>query len=131
MYNSSLEICSQGYNIEQTDYYISNLEARLNFAEVAYADAVKRIKALELQNEALTKELALRVALIADKLGVETVTECNEETDCCVINDNDMTASESFIEPVAEIVTDSDEEIEEDITNLKSQIDELKSFFRE
>lgn len=128
MFKSSLEICSQGYNVEQTDYYIANLEGRIAFAEKAYGDAVKRIEALEAENKILADELKVTLALISEKLEIElpenkpepeieTVSEriedCESSCEDCIENTSD------------EVIDEPDEEI----FNLKSQIDELKSFF--
>lgn len=139
MFKSSLEICSQGYNVAQTDYYISNLESRLIFAETAYADAVRRIKALEEQNQALTSALDNKLALMAEKLGIEVGCEkpVDTETDiqqdnaekepseesCDVESENNISQESITVESIAA-------EPDEDITSLKTQIDELKSFFK-
>ncbi len=136
MYKSSLEICSHGYNIEQTDYYIANLEERITFAETAYADAVKRIKSLEAQNEILVKEIALKLGLVADRIGVVSVEEFADEgyieaddTAESLIDDNNADENvDNSVEADEEMPEQADNQ---DITNLKSQIDELKSFFRE
>lgn len=136
MFKSSLEICSQGYNIEQTDYYIASLENRIAFAENAYADAVNRIKALETQNALLTSELNSRIALIADKLDVElpTVTSLNESED--ELSDSEAEEIENAVvetfqsDELNESQADEDtDESDEEYDNLKSQIDELKSLF--
>lgn len=126
MFKSKLEICSQGYNVEQTDYYIANLESRLSFAENAYFDAIKRIKVLEENNASLIKALNMNLALISEKLGIDIfdkTTEPSAEIDC------GLTAEEITQENVHEAVEEVLEEPNEQFANLKSQIDELKSFF--
>lgn len=135
MFKSSLEICSQGYNVEQTDYYIANLEDRITFAEKAYADAVKRIEALEAENALLAGELNSKIALICEKLDVEIAAEPAVENDIeffDIESDEADSFSEEAVQPVEQVESEADKEVydpEEDIKNLKSQIDELKSFF--
>lgn len=124
MFKSSLEICSQGYNVEQTDYYIANLEGRIAFAEKAYADAVKRIEALEAENKILADEMKGTLALISEKLEIE-LPEPEVETDSEQIEECE-TSCEECVENTTDEATD---EPDEEIINLKSQIDELKSFF--
>lgn len=127
MLKSSLEICSQGYNVEQTDYYIANLESRLSFAENAYFDAVKRIKVLEKQNDELIKALNVNLASIAEKLGIDLIadTEKTEENAVEQLIAIDEITPENVHEAVEEVIDEQNDQFK----NLKSQIDELKSFF--
>ena len=127
MFKSSLEICSQGYNIEQTDYYIANLEDRIAFAENAYADSVKLINALEEQNRILTNELNIRLMLIAEKLGVELPPY--PATDYAAVTMPDNADNESDIDDCIQVEEEIFDESDENFTNLKSQIDELKALF--
>lgn len=127
MLKTSLAICSQGYNVEQTDYYIANLESRLSFAENAYFDAVKRIKVLEAQNEALIKALNENLALIGNKLGVDLFDEtpAEDEAENAQTITTDEITQENVLAAVDEVLNDNDNQF----ASLKSQIDELKSFF--
>lgn len=127
MLKSSLEICSQGYNVEQTDYYIANLESRLSFAENAYFDSVKRIKVLEAQNEALIRALNENLALIADKLGVDFCDEVSETAENKI--QQTIAADEITQENILAAVDEVLDENNNQFASLKSQIDELKSFF--
>ncbi len=128
MFKSSLEICSQGYNVEQTDYYIANLEGRIAFAEKAYADAVKRIEALEAENKFLADELKDTLALISEKLEIE-LSENQPESDAVTASEQIKDCESSCEECVENSTDEAIEESDEEIFNLKSQIDELKSFF--
>lgn len=134
MFKSSLEICSQGYNVAQTDYYISNIEARLVFAETAYADAIKRIKALEEQNRELSTALDNQLKLIAENLGIETAAKetVDKETEIQQPDEEQVPAEESADAEVEEFSADVNANVDadKDITTLKTQIDELKFFFR-
>lgn len=138
MFKSSLEICSQGYNVAQTDYYISNIEARLVFAETAYADAIKRIKALEEQNRELSTALDNQLKLIAENLGIETAAKetVDKETEIQQPDEEQVSAEESADAEAEDNAQEFSADVnanvdaDEDITTLKTQIDELKFFFR-
>lgn len=85
-----LEICFEGYNTDQTDFYIGQLIERINRLESAYDTSKERIASLEAENKQLRSELLLfikqtRTVSVKEKSAAdETEIQVTESTDATV-----------------------------------------------
>ncbi len=86
-----LEICFEGYNTDQTDFYIGQLIERINRLESAYDTSKERIASLEAENKQLRNELLLfikqtRVSSAQEETenAAETAVEENGSADTTV-----------------------------------------------
>lgn len=52
-----IEVCVEGYNIEQTDFYISQLIDKYNICNELYAKSLEKISLLEIENEKLRNNI--------------------------------------------------------------------------
>lgn len=85
-----LEICFEGYNTDQTDFYIGQLIERINRLESAYDMSKERIASLEAENKQLRSELLLfikqtrAVSVQEESAADETEIQVTESTDATV-----------------------------------------------
>lgn len=85
-----LEICFEGYNTDQTDFYIGQLIERINRLESAYDMSKERITSLEAENKQLRNELLLfikqtrAVSVQEESAADETEIQVTESTDATV-----------------------------------------------
>ena len=85
-----LEICFEGYNTDQTDFYIGQLIERINRLESAYDMSKERIASLEAENKQLRNELLLfirqtrAVSVQEESAADETEIQVTESTDATV-----------------------------------------------
>ena len=85
-----LEICFEGYNTDQTDFYIGQLIERINRLESAYDMSKERISSLEAENKQLRSELLLfikqtrAVSVQEESAADETEIQVTESTDATV-----------------------------------------------
>ena len=89
-----LEICFEGYNTDQTDFYIGQLIERINRLESAYDMSKERIASLEAENKQLRSELLLfirQTRTVADNDASESDTEAEIQ----VTESTDATVNES------------------------------------
>ena len=135
MYKSVLEISPEGYNVEQTNFYINNLLNKISFIDSAYNDSLERIKALESQNELLIKnnnmlnEILTKLNAVAEQLGIvfeNTVSEESIPFETAEINYEEITdvIEETTIEPEFE-------KQNADLSFLRDEINSLKSIFND
>lgn len=80
-----LEICFEGYNTDQTDFYIGQLIEKINILESSNESANERLSFLEAENKQLRSELLTlikqcRNAEFSESDQIEVVNEM--ESDC-------------------------------------------------
>lgn len=69
-----IDICIEGYNTEQTDFYISHLIDKYNTCNELYGKALAKISTLEAENEKLRSDiLALSQKLSGNILDLEII----------------------------------------------------------
>ena len=116
-----LEICFEGYNTDQTDFYIGQLIERINRLESAYDMSKERIASLEAENKQLRSELLLfirQTRTVADKDASESDTEAEIQ----VTESTDATVNESKNEV--------NTAIRESLKALQLELASLKEFIK-
>lgn len=115
-----LEICFEGYNTDQTDFYIGQLIERINILESANDAAKERLSYLETENKQLRGEL---LSLIRQHRSDETDTdeksgsESEKRFDC---------ADDIFNESKNEV----NSAIREGLASLKAELSSVKEFIK-
>lgn len=116
-----LEICFEGYNTDQTDFYIGQLIERINRLESAYDMSKERITSLEAENKQLRNELLLfirQTRTVADNDASESDTEAEIQ----VTESTDATVNESKNEV--------NTAIRESLKALQLELASLKEFIK-
>lgn len=116
-----LEICFEGYNTDQTDFYIGQLIERINRLESAYDTSKERIASLEAENKQLRNELLLFIKQTR-------VSSSQEETE---------TAAETAVEEngsadttVNESKSEVNNAIRESLRALQLELASVKEFIK-
>lgn len=116
-----LEICFEGYNTDQTDFYIGQLIERINRLESAYDTSKERIASLEAENKQLRNELLLFIKQTR-------VSSAQEETE---------TAAETAVEEsgsadttVNESKSEVNNAIRESLRALQLELASVKEFIK-
>lgn len=125
MFETILDICPDGYDIDQTNFYLNSLH--------------NRIELLEKQNEALynnaasIKTLEDKIDLILKHLNIdfsEHISEI-EETQITETETNENDSSEITDEDEVSLMVEEAENNKLDLCFIRNEIDSLKSFLKE
>lgn len=125
MFETILDICPDGYDIDQTNFYLNSLH--------------NRIELLEKQNEALynsaasIKTLEDKIDLILKHLNIdfsEHISEI-EETQITETETNENDSSEIPEEDTSSLMVEESENNKLDLSFIRNEIDSLKSFLKE
>lgn len=125
MFETILDICPDGYDIDQTNFYLNSLH--------------NRIELLEKQNEALynsaasIKTLEDKIDLILKHLNIdfsEHISEI-EETQITETETNESDSSEITDEDEASLMVEEAENNKLDLSFIRNEINSLKSFLKE
>lgn len=111
-----IDICIEGYNIEQTDFYIGQLIEKYTFYRDQCQKCENKIRKLEEENEKLRTEILTLIKSISDK----GISINSDSYDTCAASEAD---NESEINTVAK------EQLKNDILDLQSELDGIKSLF--
>ena len=115
-----LEICFEGYNTDQTDFYIGQLIEKINILESSNESANERLSFLEAENKQLRSELLTlikqcRNAEFAESDQIEVVNEM--ESDC---------VDAAFNESKNEV----NSAIKENLATLRAELCMVKDFIK-
>lgn len=108
-----LEICFEGYNTDQTDFYIGQLIEKINALENINKSAESRIESLESENRQLRNELLILVKQIRN--GEASVDE------------TENTVSETAFEESKKEVNSA---IRESLNSLRLELNTVKEFIK-
>ena len=125
MFETILDICPDGYDIDQTNFYLNSLH--------------NRIELLEKQNEALynsaasIKTLEDKIDLILKHLNIdfsEHISEI-EETQLTETETNESDSSKITDEDEVSLMVEEAESNKFDLSFIRNEINSLKSFLKE
>ena len=107
-----IDICIEGYNTDQTDFYISYLIEKYNTCEQNYKNALNKISELEAENQRLRSDyLALSQKIGGNALELEIIGRFkNIENLLGVKNTN---ASQSHIDETNSEINDFEEKLKD------------------
>lgn len=108
-----LEICFEGYNTDQTDFYIGQLIEKINALENSNESANNRIDSLESENRQLRNELLILVKQI--RSGETSVVETEN-----VVSDTAFEESKNEVNSV----------IRESLNSLRTELASVKEFIK-
>lgn len=93
-----IDICIEGYNVDQTDFYISYLIDKYNSCEQNYKNALAKISELEAENQKLRSDfLDLTDKISGNAMDVEILSRLKRiEKNLC---SEPLTESDSYTEP--------------------------------
>lgn len=110
------DICIEGYNTEQTDFYISYLIDKYNSCEQNYKNALNKISELETENEKLRSDfLALTQKIGGNVFEIEIINRLKKIEEILGAEDCDTVDSPPDPEHEAEIAS-----FEEKLKDFKS-----------
>lgn len=110
------DICIEGYNTEQTDFYISYLIDKYNSCEQNYKNALNKISELENENEKLRSDfLALTKKIGGNVFEIEIINRLKKIEEILGTESQEIISSSSNHEQEAEIAS-----FEEKLKDFKS-----------
>lgn len=111
-----IDICIEGYNTEQTDFYISHLLDKYNSCEQNYKNALNKISELEAENEKLRSDfLALTKKIGGNALDIEIINRLKRIEEILGHENHESVSLQSNNENEAEIAS-----FEEKLKDFKS-----------
>ncbi len=141
MNSPKIEICIEGYDIEQTDFYISLLIEKNEQLNKLYEDAKEQIELLTQTNErlhkdflSLTKQFSETVSS-TDSIVLEKLRTVEKKVDvlCTQANKDSFISKNSDYVDILEETTNAntDEIVNKNISDLKNELRDLKKLFSE
>lgn len=110
-----LEICFEGYNTDQTDFYIGQLIEKINSLKYENDTSKDRISYLEAENKQLRSELLM---LVKQFRSGDVSEPCNTEAE--------IEQDTVFYESKDEV----NNAIRESLKSLKTELDSVKEYIR-
>lgn len=141
MTSPKIEICIEGYDIEQTDFYISLLIEKNEQLNKLYEESKEQIGLLTETNEklhkdflALTKQFSETVSS-TDSIVLEKLRAVEKKLDilCKKANKECLIPKISDCADISEESTNAntDEVVNQNISDLKNELQNLRKFFSE
>lgn len=124
-----IDICIEGYNIEQTDFYIAHIVDKYNSLNELYQKSCEHIVFLEKEckdgfytslNETENRiseyitSIEKRIVRIESKLGISNDDFCTEATESSMKN---------------EVINDNNERFMTELSDFHSELEDLKLLF--
>ena len=122
MFETILDICPDGYDIDQTNFYLNSLH--------------NRIELLEKQNEALynsaasIKTLEDKIDLILKQLNIDFSEHTSEIEETQITETNESDTSKITDEDEVSLMVEEAESNKLDLSFIRNEIDSLKSFLK-
>lgn len=117
-----IDICIEGYNIEQTDLYIGLLLEKYNQINSQYIKSTETLKLLEEENQTLKNEMLSAIKQISSSL-----KSFDERLDRIenILKTDDKPVKENK----NEVVDSSENQLKSDISVLQNELDSIKVLF--
>ncbi len=133
----NFEICIEGYNIEQVDFYISQLIEKINSSTALYEKSLIQIKRFEEENNNLRKDFLTLVSQInnfsdiqkkvdtlsASLADIKVALNCGgsseSEAETCEISESDDVECESKATVESNFVVAGVEDLQQELSSLK------------
>ncbi len=117
-----IDICIEGYNIEQTDLYIGLLLEKYNQINSQYIKSTETLKLLEEENQTLKNEMLSTIKQISSSL--KSFDERLDRIES-ILRTDDKPEKENN----NEAVVSSENQLKSDISVLQNELDSIKVLF--
>ncbi len=114
-----LEICFEGYNTDQTDFYIGQLIEKINILENLSCSLNKRIASLESENDQLRNELIALIKQSREGNSAESYAD-----------DNNVKSNEHTDAMFNESKNEINSVIRESLKSLQIELNSVKEFIK-